>query len=77
MSNVHRDDRRLVNVSKSNSFETFLVPRLAASLKATNTQVNKARGKHGGRRFRCHKRRADELSPTSVNTYSKCAPTPL
>lgn len=35
------------DVPEPDFFEIFPTPRLAASLRATNTQVNKARRKHG------------------------------
>lgn len=47
------------------SLISFLIPRLAALLKATNTQVNKARRKHGGSRFRWLRAFQEKIFPVS------------
>lgn len=52
-------------MSESDYFGTFLIPRLAALLKATNTQVNKARRKHVGARFRWLKAFQEKIFPVT------------
>lgn len=49
---MYRDNSIEVDVSEPDFFRTSLIPRWAVLLKATSTQVNKARRKHGDSSFR-------------------------
>lgn len=62
---MFRDTSRGVDVSESDIFGTLLNPRPAALLKATNTQVNKARRKHGGSCFRWLKAFQENIFPVT------------